>query len=782
MSTPGPRSLADQLRRWPDERLRALLVARPDLAQPAPADSGHLASRAATRASVMRAVDQLDQATLVVLEALGVLGARASTEQLAALVNADPAEVRRRLELAADLALVWGEPDDLRLVSAVSDTLATTVSGLGPSLATLLERTGPARVASMLADAGGTPSGDRATDLTVLAGLLSDPAHVETLLDAVGPEAATLLREMEAAGADGRSSADRDATAVTASSRVERLLARGLLLPRDQTHLTVPREVAIGLRGGRTTREPVDQPPPVATSPRSEQLVSRAAAGAAYELVHRVELLLDHCSERPPGVLRQGGVAVRDLKALAVLAHTDEAGTALCLEVAHAAGLLTRGSAHGAHDAWLPTTAYDTWRAGSLAARWAQLAAAWLESNRLPSLVGTRREGRSLNALAPDLEVSWVVDVRRAALTELAALPPGATLKPGEGLASLVARLHWLRPRRPTSRDTAVGWSVEEAATLGILGLGGIAPHGCALLSGGAAAAAATVEGLMPAPVDHVLLQADLTAVAPGPLEADLARGLATVAAVESRGGATVYRFTEASVRHAFDVGWSSAEVHDLIARAARTEVPQPLRYLVDDVARTFGTVRVGVAESFVRSDDEAALAALLADPRSAGYGLRRIAPTVLVSSEAAKELLPLLREAGLSPVVEDRDGVVRVGGPARLRASATRRAPTPVDAHARAAAAATAVRAGDRAASTGPGRREAQNPASALAVLREASETSASVVIGYVDDDGAIHDRLVDPLGVEGGRLKAYDHRSDRTRSFAVHRIKAVRDATDAD
>ena len=91
-------------------------------------------------------------------------------------------------------------------------------------------------------------------------------------------------------------------------------------------------------------------------------------------------------------------------------------------------------------------------------------------------------------------------------------------------------------------------------------------------------------------------------------------------------------------------------------------------------------------------------------------------------------------------------------------------------------------MRAGDRANLAGATRREAQNPASALAVLREASETSASVVIGYVDDDGAIHDRLVDPVSVDGGRLRAYDHRSDRTRSFAVHRIKAVRDATDSD
>ena len=80
------------------------------------------------------------------------------------------------------------------------------------------------------------------------------------------------------------------------------------------------------------------------------------------------------------------------------------------------------------------------------------------------------------------------------------------------------------------------------------------------------------------------------------------------------------------------------------------------------------------------------------------------------------------------------------------------------------------------------PSRSESQSPASALALLREAAESSSTVVIGYVDDDGTLHDRVVDPLAVEGGRLKGHDHRSDRTRSYAVHRIKSVRDATPDD
>ncbi|MDX6371282.1 MAG: hypothetical protein QOD98_270, partial [Nocardioidaceae bacterium] len=56
MATDGYRSLADQLRGWPDDRLSRLLTARPDLATPAPHDSGQLASRATTRSSLLRAL------------------------------------------------------------------------------------------------------------------------------------------------------------------------------------------------------------------------------------------------------------------------------------------------------------------------------------------------------------------------------------------------------------------------------------------------------------------------------------------------------------------------------------------------------------------------------------------------------------------------------------------------------------------------------------------------------------------------------------------------------
>jgi hypothetical protein len=671
----------------------------------------------------------------------------------------------------------------------LGDVVGTTVSRLGPAAETLLASYGPSRVTALARDLGVEPSGELGTDIRRVAERLADPDTVKTLVAELGEQATAILDHLEREGTDGRTeSTDRAVTRAEARTPVEQLLARGLLLARDRHHVAVPREVALVLRGGRTTRGPVDEPPEPATSERDQAMVDRAAAGAAFDLVRHVELLLEHWGTAPPGTLRGGGLGVRDLRATAELLHVDEPTAALHVELAAAAGLLAVGDTDEHDAAWLPTDAFDHWSAAPVADRWARLAVTWLEGSRLTGLVGSRDQGKPVNALVPDLERGWVAETRRLALEQLAALPPGRVLAAGTGVPSLVDRVRWLRPRRPAQRADAVAWTVQEAAVVGVLGLGGLSTHGRVLLEGDdpVHAAPPALEPLLPVPVDHVLIQADLTAVAPGPLEQDLAHHLATMADIESRGGATVYRFTAGSIRRAFDSGWSAAEVHDFIASASRTPVPQPLVYLVDDVSRRFGTVRVGAASSFLRSDDESALAELVHDPRASGLRLRRVAPTVVVSDVPVDVLLPRLRELGTAPVVEAPDGTVRLARREAYRARTPRRRTAPTDPRveartaARVSATVTAIRAGDEAAANRPsnaesGRLARSSPMSTMALLRESVEAGRTVWIGYVDNHGSTVERVVDPVKVEGGWLTAFDHRSDDVRSFAVHRITAV-------
>jgi hypothetical protein len=471
-------------------------------------------------------------------------------------------------------------------------------------------------------------------------------------------------------------------------------------------------------------------------------------------------------------------VGVRDQKRLARELHIGEPDAAWLLELAYAAGLLDVGGPH--RDEWLPTRAYDIWREQDLADRWAVLAAGWLGGVRLPSLVGQRDvAGKAVNPLSPDLVRHTAPAIRRSALAVLAEYPPGSGLAPDD----LVDLLRWRTPRR-ADRLAPVPALLAEADRLGVLVGGVLSTAGRGLLARGEDGAADGMRGLLPEPVDHVLAQPDLSLIAPGPLVSGLADTLAVVADVESSGGATVFRVSEGSIRRALDVGWSASDLHDFFARSSRTPVPQALDYLVDDVARQHGRLRVGAIESYVRSDDHGLLSQVVNDRRTASAELRRLAPGVLVSGLGADEVLTVLREAGYAPAGENPGGGVLTRPQARPRALGRRPGsePPPVGrvlSDAELAATVREIRAGDAALAARRGEAVRQVPgvttASTLELLSRAVREGVPVWLGYVDAQGSGSQRVVQPVSLVGGFLQGYDERRGENRSFAVHRITSV-------
>ena len=408
------------------------------------------------------------------------------------------------------------------------------------------------------------------------------------------------------------------------------------------------------------------------------------------------------------------------------------------------------------------------------------LAAGWLASVRLPSLVGQRDvAGKAVNPLSPDLVRHTAPAIRRSALAVLAEFPAGAGLAPDD----LVALLRWRTPRR-ADRLAPVPAMLAEAARLGLLVGGVLSTAGRGLLTSGEDGAADGMRGLLPEPVDHVLAQPDLSLIAPGPLVSELADTLAVVADVESSGGATVFRVSDSSVRRALDSGWSASDLHDFFARASRTPVPQALDYLIDDVARQHGRLRVGSIESYVRSDDHGLLSQVLNDKRTAAAELRRLAPGVLVSGLGADEVLSVLRDAGYAPAGENPGGAVLTRPPGRPRAAGRRPGsePSPVARPLTVAerdATVREMRAGDAALAARRGEAVRQIPgvttAGTLELLSRAVREGTPVWLGYVDAQGSGSQRVVQPVSLVGGFLQGYDERRGENRTFAVHRITSV-------
>jgi hypothetical protein len=784
------RSLAEELRGWDEAALVALLRARPDLLTPPPPDLSTVAARSAGRDSLRRALDGLDLLSLQVLDALAVQADPARLTDTARLLGVRPAQLGGTLHRLRALALLWGPDSSLRLVTAVRDVVGPHVAGLGPPL-------------------------------TAASAHLSDGEALDALLSKA-PDGSRVVLERLAAGPPvgvlGRAGSASEVP-------VRWLLDQGLLVAADHDHVVLPREIGLAVRGGLVHRGVTTDPPPAEVTRPGAEAAEAAAGAAAGQLLRLIDDLAQAWGANSPTVLRSGGLGVRDLRRTAATLDVDQRTAATVVELAYAAGLIADDGEADPH--WAPTPAFDTWAGQEAPARWARIALAWLGSGRAPGLVGSRDDKDAVrNALSAEVSRPTAAGIRSDVLTDLARLDLGAAPRP----ESLLARLRWRRPRRTGGPyEDFVRWCLAEAELIGVTGRGALTAAGRLLAAGGttepatgrfaepasggtaepgtgrSAELARVIGPTLPAPVDHVLLQADLTAVAPGPLQPEVARLMDLTADVESRGAGTVYRFSPASVRRALDAGWDAGHVVRQLAEHSRTPVPQPLEYLVRDVARRHGLVRVGSVTSYVRSDDPAVLQELLADRRATSLRLRMLAPTVLTGPADPTTVLEVLRRIGLAPAAESALGEVVVRRP-DARRTPPRRPPAAADQlpvvpgdallqavvrslRSRAPAAVDEPDATDGADATG-GRRETgpvggprpagpsvrpTEPATTLATLRAAVASRSLVWVGYVEDSGRVDRRAVRPLAVEAGRVTALDEATDRIRTLSVHRVIGV-------
>ena len=719
------RSLADELRARSDENLQELFTLRPDLLSPLPTDITALAARASSAPSISRVLDTLNTWEIQVLETIAALSEPVTLDGLTAIAGE---RARNPYEKFCTLALIYIDEAQIRILNSVRDALGPEPAGLGP-----IGLGDQSRWRKKIDDA---------------------PAAAKAMLDKLtwGPPRGTVT----------------DVKRPT--STVSWLLENQLLTPIDNHTVALPREVGIYLRGNRVHKEHFDIPPDYAGKALTQDDVDSAAIGAVLEVLHHIEELLHFWAGEPAAALRSGGIGVREIKRASDELGLDEKYLIFIAELAYISGFLALHN----EEEFLPTSAFDIWRNKSLEERWVEIANNWLLTSRVAGLVGKSERGY-IAPLGPEIDRSSIAHIKKLALSRYAEISPTAV-----DIAGLAERIKWERPRKAFgSHHDFVHWIAREAQWLGFSGRNALTSFGVALLGGQSNIG---MHALLPKEIDYILIQADNTAIAPGPLQVELAREMSLIANIESKGGATVYRLSEHSIRRALDNGRSSEDIKRFLAKISKTPLPQPLDYMITDVGKRYGKLRVGISfSSYIRCEDEAQVAAILADKKLAHLQLRQLSNNVLMTEGDTHEAIDALVESGYFPALEDRDGALIARKHDKARAKSKPRPPRISSDLASPAeelitAALRALRAGDKAAHH---RKStpiiAGTPSETMSTLTLAIKSKATVTIGYADSDGGVSERIIEPIHLVGGILMAYDHGSDEVLRFSVSRISGV-------
>jgi Helicase conserved C-terminal domain len=302
----------------------------------------------------------------------------------------------------------------------------------------------------------------------------------------------------------------------------------------------------------------------------------------------------------------------------------------------------------------------------------------------------------------------------------------------------------------------------------GLYTASGAEPEWTAPLRRGESPAAAALSVHLPAEIDRVYLQADLTAIAPGPLAPGLDLRLRTIARRESRAQASTYRFSTESLGAGMTEGETAESIREFLAALSLTGIPQPLQYLIDSTAARYGLIRVRADETtgrtIVQVGDRSLLDTILVDHALRPLGLVRDGEQL--SSRVGRDAIYWSLADARYPVV----ALSQTGEPESLhRRPHAIDAPglaAPIDVYARLIG---ALRAGH----------ETDADAAWLGrELEQAVRTKSAIVVVVKMPDGSERSLTLEASGLGGGRLRGRDRGADVERTLPVSSIVSVHSA----
>lgn len=665
MSTPD--ALVTWLSGLDDTELEALLERRPGLLLgPPPRNFDELAQRMWHPYSLMAALQSRELPQLQLLEAAQLLGDGCTIAELAHLLApTDEQHLEQVDRIVGDLAadgIVLADADGQLLLPASLTRIFPQPLGLGVPIRYLLDDLTVDAMRRIQTGLGLERQKNRAE---TVASLITFYRVIDNLRDVLASAPPGVIDEL-------RGFLSEDDEEEVAPFNLDRYRARKAAVEWTGGHglsissgwgreWVIPAEVARALLGPDYQApfvprcpEPPTRPLRLALNPASGPAqFDQGAAAAATRFADHALAVLDHVARRPITQVKSGGVGVRELTRISKATRVEVTAVRLILELAFAAGLL-RGKG-------LKVTTsdqFDSWRDAEPGRRLATLLIEWWQMGHTPTQA-RGDDGRATPALVGAAACSACRLTRTGLVTTMISIG-GASEQ-----SAWVETTLWRHPMAHSIPDDAgdpfaTVW--REAEELGVISQGAVTTLGRALADSEVDATTdlvKTTAAMLPQSADSALFGGDLTAVVVGAPSARVAALLDRAADREVLGSASTWRFSPTSVRRALDEGIAADQLREALASIASGPLPQPLEYLISDVARRHGQLRLTSAQTCIRCDDPALLEAVAADRKLARLDLRLLAPTVLAAAAPSGELMDALRAAGYFPVSDDAPNVV---------------------------------------------------------------------------------------------------------------------------
>ena len=489
----------------------------------------------------------------------------------------------------------------------------------------------------------------------------------------------------------------------------------------------------VALAGATAVTSLSNMPLPVDAPDSPTETAERATRERALALISRVDELLDLIDSTGLRAIARGGISAGDVSRVAATVGDLPGALSDLVSLLAEAGLVARTDQHW-HGADL-----TAWHNDDSASRWLLLVQAWLTT--LPSEL-------------------------RAALKERRAW--GAPLR---------EYLDWQYPLDNTWLVNKLDSSLALADALGLSVDSHRSELATLVLDGRYSEAVALLKSHIPAHIDSVMLQSDLTIIAPGPLRPDLEAQLRLYALVESRSLASTYRLNPGLISRAMDAGATAESIEAFLASISSTGIPQPVAYVIADIGKKHGSLRVrpSGAASVITCSDEALARRVNADSNLTVLELTRDAEDALRLTSAfdASVVMRNLLSAKYPAVLENETGEIQRWIEPRRGRPATRNLTT--SPNTTSSLAVVAVDALIERLMSTPLPDAGSDEQWLTRQIEVAIRLKSTLHVTVTLPDGSAREFTIEPRALNNGRLRALDKRSEVERTIPLTSISAV-------